>query len=878
MSLKTKITEFSVNHYKIVFFITILITIVSLTQFPKMAIDTDPENMLSENEFVRVFDKQVKKEFAMYDIIVLGAVNEYHKNGVFNKETLEKLFNITEKIKKIDGVVSPEIMSLSTVDDIKQGGSEGEIKFERLMGAPPANDSEAAFIGLRAKSNPILDGSIISENGKAVCVYVPIKEKKISYRTAMEIRSIIKEFGKGNEKYYITGLPVAEDTFGVEMFKQMAMSAPLAGAIIFLLMLYFFKKIKLIISPMIVAMVSIICSMGLMIGLGYSVHIMSSMIAIFLMPISVVDSVHIISDFFEKYQIYKDRKKTILVVIDELFSPMLYTSLTSFAGFVSLATAPIPPVQVFGFFVGFGIIVAFILTITFVPASIMFISEKTLENFGAKKISSNIEIDETNNNNLQFQKSFYQKLADFTGRFIFNNSKLIISLTFIIAVIAVIGITKIRINDNPVKWFDKKHEIRIADKELNKHFSGTYMASLILEADTTIDNLKLYYNGFNSRLENFSLNYQNDSAVLNKFKQLCSSEFDAFVKARNYSFAEFHKSVSNSILPTIVYEYKNPDSNLIEELTYFMEDEKIYTEPFKQPELLEYADKLQTFMNTVKVGKSNSISTIVKKINQELRGGKTAEFRIPENPKMIGECLIQFQSSHRPNDLWHFVTYDYNKINIWVQLKSGDNTDMTEVINQTNQFISRNPPPYSLKINWAGKTYLNVVWQDKMVFGMLTNSLLSSFITVLIMMIILFRSIWLGILSMIPLTVTITFIYGLIGFIGKDYDMPVAILSSLTLGVAVDFAIHFIERFKQISKEEKNFEKAFYKMFDEPATAITRNIIVIALGFLPLLLSPLVPYQTVGFFLTAIMIVSGIGTILILPAIMKDIIRDFKDL
>ena len=58
-------------------------------------------------------------------------------------------------------------------------------------------------------------------------------------------------------------------------------------------------------------------------------------------------------------------------------------------------------------------------------------------------------------------------------------------------------------------------------------------------------------------------------------------------------------------------------------------------------------------------------------------------------------------------------------------------------------------------------------------------------------------------------------------------------------------------------------------MFGEPARAITRNVIVIAIGFLPLLAAPLVPYKTVGIFVCAIMAVSGIVTLLILPAILS---------
>jgi uncharacterized membrane protein YdfJ with MMPL/SSD domain len=122
---------------------------------------------------------------------------------------------------------------------------------------------------------------------------------------------------------------------------------------------------------------------------------------------------------------------------------------------------------------------------------------------------------------------------------------------------------------------------------------------------------------------------------------------------------------------------------------------------------------------------------------------------------------------------------------------------------------------------------------------------------------------------MIPLSVTIMFIYGLIGIGGKNYDMPVAVLSSMTLGLSIDFAIHFLERSRNVFQKLLNFRETMTYMFDEPAKAIARNAIVIAVGFLPLLAAPLVPYKTVGFFIAGIMAASSIATLLILPALAK---------
>jgi predicted RND superfamily exporter protein len=203
---------------------------------------------------------------------------------------------------------------------------------------------------------------------------------------------------------------------------------------------------------------------------------------------------------------------------------------------------------------------------------------------------------------------------------------------------------------------------------------------------------------------------------------------------------------------------------------------------------------------------------------------------------------------------------------IWLQLSSGNNQHMSKVVDAVDRYVMENPLPEGVALQWGGLTYINVIWQDAMVSGML-DSLVSAFLVVLVMMTVLFRSLLFGILAMVPLTVTIVAIYGLIGFIGKDYDMPVAVLSSLTLGLSVDFAIHFLERTRSLVRDTGSFRLAMQQMFEEPGRAISRNAIVIAIGFLPLLAAPLVPYQTVGIFLAAIMALSCLVTMMLLPSL-----------
>jgi len=298
--------------------------------------------------------------------------------------------------------------------------------------------------------------------------------------------------------------------------------------------------------------------------------------------------------------------------------------------------------------------------------------------------------------------------------------------------------------------------------------------------------------------------------------------------------------------------------------------ERSVGEAFKRPEVHAFIEAVQhRLLATGIVGKSNSLTDIVKTVHRELVSGQDEAFRVPDTAAGVAQTLLQYQNSHRPQDLWHFVTPAFDKTVIWVQLKSGDNRDMEKVIDAMDAFMATQPQPegVTLKHRWFGLTYINVIWQQRMVNGML-QAFLGSFLIVFLMMTILYRSALWGLLSMVPLTLTIAVIYGAIGLTGKDYDMPVAVLSSLSLGLAIDYAIHFLSRSRSLYLVHKSWARAAGPVFGEPAHAIARNVFVIGLGFLPLLAAPLVPYKTVGVFIAAILFMAGVATLLILPALM----------
>lgn len=855
--------DFAVNHSKTVLVVLILATLAAAAFLPQVVLDTDPENMLETTEPVRVVHNQAKKDFDLSDVVVVGVINEDHPDGVFNPTTLGHIYELTQFAKTLrwedsddpghfKGVIEADIIAPSVIDHLSQAGP-GTIAFEWLMPEPPSTKEASLAIRDRILSNPMLTGMMGSKDGRAICLYLPLTDKLLSYKVFTALNRKIESFGN-TETYHITGLPVAEGAVGVEMFTEMKVASPLSMLVILGLLLVFFRKWVLIILPMIIATVSIIISMGLMIAMGFEVHILSSMLPIFLMSISIVDCVHVLSEFFDVYTREKGRKESIKAVMHTLFVPMLYTSLTTAAGFLSLTLTCLPPARVFGLFLSFGVMLAWLCTIMLVPAYIMFIPEEKLKNFGLAAQEKEKE-------------NWLTKGLLRLGIFTRNRPKLIMGGLCLALTIAIFGIFQTRINDNYSKRFSMSHPIRRADIALNSHFSGTYTAYLVLKSNqsnqASAKQIQKIWDDFLAFADGVAIDHKESAFLSERLSKL----FADTAKNKQVGCGPFLSSIIDSI-DTIADNAQDDEYDTWQALSDYLRLKKEKLKPFKQPEVLSYMAGLQTHLETTGlVGKATSVANIVQKVNQELIDGRPENYKIPDSIQKVAECYMQFQQSHRPQDLWHRVTPDYEQANIMLQMTSGNSMDMEAVVKAVDAYVAAHPTPAQLVYDWAGLHYVNLVFQNKMFWEMLW-AFFQSFLVVLVMMSLLFRSVKWGLLCMVPLSITIAGIYGAVGILGKDYDMAVAVLSVLSIGIAVDFAIHFLERSRNVWQREGTWEKTSAVMFGEPARAISRNVMVVAIGFLPLILAQLVPYKITGLMLFAILLFSGVITLMALPVIL----------
>ena len=755
---KRSLVQFAVDRPKLVLIITGIVTLLFLTQFPRIKTDTNPKNMLPPTSDVRVWNDQVDKTFGLYeDTIVVGIVND---QGVLNPATLQRIRSTTDRILRIKGVAAQDVKSLTTIDNVTAGAEL--IRVRPLASPLPKTEKEIEALRNALFDSPLFVGRVISKDEKTTAIYVPLEKGANGKEIADEIRTVLRAQG-GNEQFYIAGDPVARDTFGAEMFKLMGIFAPIAGFAMMAVFYFMFRSIAMTVAMMAVAMISIIWTMGLVIGLGFPIHIMASMGPVFLMAIAT-DSVHIFNEFNFRYRETRDKRKAILATMETVGRPVKYTALATAVAFGVLLFMEIVPVKVFGGLVVFGTIALRLLSFSFIPAVLTFLKPEKL----------------ANRLRAESKDSAITRILGGLGSIGANRPVTVVAISGVLLAVALVGLSRITVNNNMVGWFKPSSEVRTADRVLNDRLGGTSLGYLVVSGQS----------------------------------------------------------------PDVI----------------------------KTPEALHFIEGLQRRVETLPVvGKTLSVVDYVKRINRVVHDDKREFETIPGDATTVGQYLFLFGMSAKPADLNNVVDYPFQQANIWLQLKTWDAAAMKTVIDAAQAYRAEHEAP--LVIRPAGTAYFNLVWNDEVLWDMVKGFALA-LVAVFVILAVNFRSVKWALIGYVPLLMTIALIYGVIGFVGKDFDMPIAVLSCLSLGMTVDFSIHFIGRLRDRIAADRGkpfndaqLREALVWTAMRPGKGILRNAVLFAAAFSVMMFASLTPYITVGAFIVSMMLLSAILTIVVLPAL-----------
>ncbi|MCF8348756.1 MAG: MMPL family transporter [Bacteroidales bacterium] len=290
---------------------------------------------------------------------------------------------------------------------------------------------------------------------------------------------------------------------------------------------------------------------------------------------------------------------------------------------------------------------------------------------------------------------------------------------------------------------------------------------------------------------------------------------------------------------------------------------------FKNPQTLRLIDKMQKEVtgSLREVGNSFSLADYINRMNMVMNADDQEFNRIPDDQNMIAQYLLLYEMSGDPENLNKVVDYDYTKTNVTFQLKGDDSKTINNALELIETFRD-DFKKMGISMNYAGSGYKGLVFTDLILEGQI-QSIILSLVLIIILIGVMFRSVKIGLISSVPLIITALISFGLMGFLGIPLNSTTALLSSIAIGIGIDYAVHFIQQYKANAAKSNDLLLIAQQTMAHSGRAISFNAIVVISGFMVLLFSVFPPNRELGALVSLNMFTSFIGTVTIMLVLLN---------
>ena len=269
------------------------------------------------------------------------------------------------------------------------------------------------------------------------------------------------------------------------------------------------------------------------------------------------------------------------------------------------------------------------------------------------------------------------------------------------------------------------------------------------------------------------------------------------------------------------------------------------------------------------VTKSYSIVDVIKKMHSGFNGGDPLLEIIPEDRELIQQYMFMYSISSDGDefDLILNDTEEPNYTQILLRLKAVKTHAISEIVDDTEQFIDANfydQKPIELT---GGATLMGVM--NHMVIRGQFISLIVSVCIILLIMSIVFWSITGGILATLPMAVSVSMMFGLMGYLDITLNITTSLLTCILVGVGVDYTVHFLWHLREYVKRGNQIDEAITHTFRVSGKGILFNGLSVVVGFSALLFSVFVPVRIFGILIMGSISFCLFGALFTLPALVS---------
>ena len=741
---------FIVQHRRSVIIVMIVITIVLGYFIRFMKINPDFTSYLPRHDpVVKLFDK-IGIEYGG-NLLALVALEA---DDIFDARAIRDINDLTTAFKTIDGVTY--VMSITNVLDIKAG--EDGIEIGRLIDQYnlPTTEQELSDLRQYAMSKDMYRGRLLSEDGKAALIICRLRQDADEIDIARQIKRIVAQSDIGTKAYF-GGVPSMMHEVSNMIINDLMVLLPLVALLIIVILFVSFRSLPGVTLPIIAVGMSTIWTLGLMSMLNVAVSIVSDIIPVILFAVGSAYSIHVISRLAEAQGESIDprvRFQQHVRSLSRVILPVTLAAFTTMVGFISFVFGSyLTTIREFGIFATCGVLFAYIISITFVPAVVSMMDSTEPSRKRSARMPRAI-----------FRK-FSQGLQKYAG--------IAIGVSVVFIVMAVLGIPRIQRKVDILDYFKPGTEIRLAENFIKEKFGGSMPIQIIVKGDITQPEVLVAMKDVQEFLESYE-DIDHAHSVADLIEEM------SFIIGEGHKIPESRDKVSN--------------------LWFLLEGEEIMAQ------LANTARSEAIIQATLSSSlQTDRVKVIVNSINEYLKSKSTDEYTVSQ-------------------------------------------TGMPSIHYRLDESIKRSQ----------------------------IQSIIIAGVAIFIIILLLLRSFYGGFIGLIPIAFSLLGIFGFMGIMRIPLDIATVLVGSVSIGIGIDYSIHFLSRYETEYERLRNVRAAVEKTLQTTGRAIVINVTAVTVGFLALLLANLIPLQRFGILIAITMLASGYGALVIVPAIIVLTSAKFK--
>jgi predicted RND superfamily exporter protein len=450
-----------IKHRWSVLALALLATIAAASGLPRLGLATDYRTFFSADNPDLAAYEAVENIYTKNDNVLF--VIRPREGDVFTPRVLGMIRSLTEDAWQI-----PNSTRVDGIANFQHTWADGDdLIVEDLVGEGEITAEMVARAREVATTEPLLAGRLVSADARTTGVNVRISlpgESKAELPATVEhVRGLLEKYRADytDLEIHASGISMMNWSFAEAPMRDMPVVMPLMFGAFVLAIVLFLRTISGIVGTLTVLMLSTVTAVGVAGHLGVLLDPVSSSAPTIILTLAVADSIHILVTWIQSLRENTERREALVEALRVNAKPVFLTSITTAIGFLSLNFSDSPPFRLLGNITAFGVIVAWVFSMTVLPAVIAIMPAR---------------------NRAQAGRGQLDRIVDRFSTLVVRRYRPILATVGAAAVVLSLSITRLGINDQYIDYFDRSLPIRVASDFTVENLSGVYTTTYSLEA------------------------------------------------------------------------------------------------------------------------------------------------------------------------------------------------------------------------------------------------------------------------------------------------------------------------------------------------------------------------------------------------------------